>query len=233
MLKNTKRLQRGEESLSRERIVAAAIDLLDGGGEAALTFRALAQQLATGAGAIYYHVTDKGDLLCAASDTIVLATMAAAAATADATPRQRMGAMALGLFDAIDTHPWLGAALMQAPSQMPMVRILEALGQQGSALGVPPQSLWQLTSALLHYILGVAGQNAANSRAAQAQATQRETFLDTVATAWEQLDAEQFPFTRGIAGQLRAHDDRADFLAGIDLLLAGAGAGAYATTAGK
>jgi hypothetical protein len=42
-----------------------------------------------------------------------------------------------------------------------------------------------------------------------------------MATAWTGLDADDFPFTRSIAGQLRDHDDRADFLAGIDLILDG------------
>jgi hypothetical protein len=30
-----------------------------------------------------------------------------------------------------------------------------------------------------------------------------------------------YPFTRSVAAQLRAHDDREEFLAGIDLILAG------------
>ena len=35
--------------------------ILDEGGEGALTFRALAARLATGSGAIYWHVTDKAE----------------------------------------------------------------------------------------------------------------------------------------------------------------------------
>jgi hypothetical protein len=42
-----------------------------------------------------------------------------------------------------------------------------------------------------------------------------------VATRWSQLDPHEYPFTRSIAGQLRGHDDRVDFLAGIDLILRG------------
>jgi hypothetical protein len=37
----------------------------------------------------------------------------------------------------------------------------------------------------------------------------------------EGLDAKEYAFTRIVAGELRVHDDRAEFLAGIDLLLAG------------
>jgi hypothetical protein len=49
----------------------------------------------------------------------------------------------------------------------------------------------------------------------------REAFLGGMAEAWEQLDADTFPFARSVAGQLATHDDRADFLAGIDLILKG------------
>src|SRR3954470_15595882 len=47
--------ERREDALSRERIVGAAIELLDVMGEGGLTFRALAAHLKTGPGAIYWH----------------------------------------------------------------------------------------------------------------------------------------------------------------------------------
>ena len=75
--------------------------------------------------------------------------------------------------------------------------------------------------ALLNYLLGVSGQNAANAVIAREQGLERAHFLDTLAGAWSRLDAQAFPFARKVAGQLRAHDDRADFLAGIDLIVHG------------
>jgi len=38
---------------------------------------------------------------------------------------------------------------------------------------------------------------------------------------WAKLDPEEYAFTRAVAEQMRTHDDRAEFLAGIDLILAG------------
>ncbi|WP_414940445.1 hypothetical protein [Amycolatopsis sp. cmx-11-51] len=35
------------------------------------------------------------------------------------------------------------------------------------------------------------------------------------ANAWEELDPDQFPFTKSIAGQVREHDDREQFLTGV------------------
>jgi hypothetical protein len=73
----------------------------------------------------------------------------------------------------------------------------------------------------MSYILGVGGQNAANTQLARTQGFNRSDFLAAVSTAWSQLDPEDYPFARSIAGPLRTHDDRIDFLAGIDLILAG------------
>lgn len=211
--------RRRDESLSRDRIIEASIELLDSSGEGGLTFRTLSERLATGPGAIYWYVENKSDLLVAACDAIVAGTMDAS--VAGATPEATIRALALGMFDAIDAHPWVGSALAHAPGRLPMVRILERLGQQVRALGVPDNAQWAAVSALLHFILGVGGQNAANMQFALAAGGDRSGFLDEVSTAWSQLDPDEYPFTRSVAGQLRSHDDRADFLAGIDLILRG------------
>ncbi len=219
MVHKARSSQRREESLSRDRIIEASIELLDSSGEGGLTFRTLSERLATGPGAIYWHIANKSELLTAACDAIVARTLNARAV--GATPEATIRALALGMFDAIDAHPWVGSALTRAPGQLPMVRILERIGQQVRALGVPGDKQWAIVSALLSYILGVSGQNAANAQFARTRGLDRSDFLETVSTVWSQLDPDEYPFTRSVAGQLRAHDDRMDFLAGIDLILRG------------
>jgi hypothetical protein len=66
----------------------------------------------------------------------------------------------------------------------------------------------------------VGGQNAANARDHRPDTTRAE-FLDTVSTAWANLDPDEYAFTRSVADQLRDHDDREEFLAGIDIILDG------------
>jgi AcrR family transcriptional regulator len=222
MVKKARGIQRREESLSPDRIIEASIELLDSSGERGLTFRALSERLATGPGAIYWHISSKGELLTAACDAIVADAMNAP--VVGSTPKAIIRAVALALFDAIDAHPWVGSALTRAPGQLPMVRILERLGQQLRALGVPEARQWETVSALLSYILGVGGQNAANTHFALEQGLDRTNFLGELAAVWSQLDPDEYPFTRSVASQLSAHDDRADFLAGIDLMLGGIGA---------
>ncbi|ASL48153.1 Tetracycline repressor protein class E [Burkholderia sp. AD24] len=219
MAKKARSVQRREDSLSPERIIEAAIEVLDSGGEKGLTFRALSERLATGPGAIYWHIESKSDLLTAASDAIVARTLNAP--VDGTTPEAGIRALALAMFDAIDEHPWVGSALTRAPGQLPTVRVFERIGQQLRALGVPREEEWATVSALLSYILGVGGQNAANTHFAREQGLDRSNFLGEVSTVWSELDPDEYPFTRSVASQLPTHDDRADFVAGIDLILRG------------
>ncbi|MGX1322130.1 AcrR family transcriptional regulator [Bradyrhizobium sp. USDA 377] len=218
MAKKAHRIERRTDALSRERIIAAAIDILDSGGEGALTVRALAAHLATGSGAIYWHVADKNELLAAATDAVIARVMSEI--VSGAKPREAIRAVALGVFDAIDVHPWVGAQLFREPWRPAMLEIVESVGGRLEALGVPRIAQFDSASALVHYILGVAGQNAANARV-HAPDTDRSAFLASVADRWAALDPAKYPFVRQMAPQLRDHDDRAQFLAGVDLILAG------------
>jgi AcrR family transcriptional regulator len=218
MATRTRRPERREKPLSRERIVEAAIELLDTAGEGGLTFRALAERLTTGPGAIYWHVTGKDELLSAATDAVVADTTTAD--TADTTPQEAIRTLALGVFDAIDAHPWVGTQLARTPERSPMLRVFEHLGRQVQALGVPHTAQFTAASALLNYVLGVGGQNAANARGHETGATRTE-LLTNVSAVWASLDPDEYAFTRNVADQLRDHDDRAEFLAGIDLILTG------------
>lgn len=85
---------------------------------------------------------------------------------------------------------------------------------------MPHAARFTAASALLNYILGVGGQNAANARERRPDTTRAE-FLDTVSTMWANLDPDAYAFTRSVADQLRDHDDREEFLAGIDIILDG------------
>jgi AcrR family transcriptional regulator len=223
----TRRAQRRTEALSRERIVEAAVELLDAAGEGGLTFRALTERLTTGPGAIYWHVANKDELLGAATDAVIAATLAIEPAGSPGSPQIEIRAVALGLYDAIDEHPWLTTQLATQFSRSPWgpvtPRIFESIGRQVRALGVPEGSWFTATSALMHYILGAASQNAANAANNRIPGpnVDRAEFLDAVSTAWEELDPDDYPFTRAVVDQMRDHDDREQFLAGIDLVLTG------------
>ncbi|WP_394938145.1 TetR/AcrR family transcriptional regulator [Psychromicrobium sp. YIM B11713] len=210
--------ERRSDALSKERIIEAAIQILDAEGEGALTFRTLAARLATGSGAIYWHVANKDELLAAATNEVI--GRVATELLGDVEPREAIRSFALGVFDAIDAHPWAGTQLSLKPWQPAMVSIFEGLGGRLQALGVPPQLQFNAASALLSYLQGLAGQYAAAARLI-ARDADRADFLGDVASQWAQLDPVEYPFIRRVAAQLPDHDDRQQFLAGIDLILAG------------
>jgi AcrR family transcriptional regulator len=218
MTKPTQRPERRRGALSKPRIVEAAIEMLDADGEDAFTFRALASRLATGSGAIYWHVADKQELFAAAADHVIARVTSKAAGTAE--PRKAIRLLALGIFDAIDSHPWVGSQLSRNPWQYAVLRILEGVGGQVQALGVPKHAQFNAATAILSFILGLAGQYAAGARLFTRH-TDRTAFLGAVAAQWAQLDPTEHPFVRQVAKQLPVHDDREQFLAGIDLILAG------------
>jgi AcrR family transcriptional regulator len=218
MATHAKRAERRTDALSKERIVAAAIEILDADGEAALTFRTLAARLATGSGAIYWHVASKNELLAAATDDIIGRAVTGVAGGTE--PRAAVRAMALGAYDAIDAHPWVGTQLSQEPWQPAIIALFEGIGEQLGPLGVPGRAQFDCASALLNYILGLAGQHAAAARLL-APDTNRAAFLGSVADRWTRLDPARYPFAQQVAAQLPGHDDRQQFLAGVDLILTG------------
>lgn len=213
------RATRRTDALSKERLVQAAIEILDADGEGALTFRALASRLSTGSGAMYHYVANKDELLQAATDAVIAGVVNKAARPLD--PSDAIRSLALGVFDAIDAHPWVGAQLTREPWQFAIIQLFERIGTQLQALGVPARAQFDSASAIVNYVLGLAGQYAAGARLL-ASDTNRAAFLGMIAAEWEKLDRRDFPFMHQMAAGLQEHDDRAQFLAGIDLILAGA-----------
>src|SRR5690349_9738727 len=135
MVTRTQRGKRRTDALSKEKIVEAAIEILDTEGEKALTFRALTARLATGFGAIYWHVADKDELLAATTNDVIARVMTEV--VSGTRPQDAIRVIALGMFDAIDAHPWVGAQLSRAPWQSAMLEIFEGVGGQLQALDVP------------------------------------------------------------------------------------------------
>ena len=219
MATKARRAPRRTEALSRDVIVKAATEILDAEGEDALTLRALTVRLATGYGAVYHHVADRNDLLAAATGHVIAPI--AAGLAADDAPRHALRAVALGLFDAIAAHPWAGAQLSREPWRPALLDIYESISGQLRALGVPRRALSDSAGVLVNYILGVAGQNAANARALASSKMDRSAFLAHVAAQWAQLDPARYPSVHQAGTQLREHDDREQFVAGIDIILAG------------
>lgn len=197
--------------VTREQIVRGAIHLLDYEGEDALTLRALAAHLGCGTAPIYRHLEGKSELLLAATNLLI--GEALAEVRSDAFDAIR--AIAVGVFDEVEAHPWLGTQLSVAPWPSATMQIFERIGQQLNG-----RNQFTAATTLVSYIIGVSTQNAAQSRAMPPDA-KRAAYLAAEAERWRALDPAAYPFTRRMAANLRKHDDRAEFLAGVELILTG------------
>jgi AcrR family transcriptional regulator len=205
------------DALSKNRIVRAAIEILDSSGEDGLTTRSLAASLKTGSGAIFHHVGSRDELLRSAADSVV-ADVTAGIAT-ETTPEESIRLLMIGVFDTIHAHPWVGAQLAREPWQTALLEIFLEIGSRLQALGVLEVKLFDAASTLLSYLLGVASQHAAG--ASLARHTDRAAFLSAAVEDWlERREPLDHPFVRQVT-RLADHDDRAQFIAGLDVIMDG------------
>ncbi|WP_328723834.1 TetR/AcrR family transcriptional regulator [Streptomyces sp. NBC_00247] len=207
-----------------ETVLSAAVDLLDEAGEPALTLRALAARLGTGVGSIYWYVSGKQDLLDRAIDHVLTGVLAAV----EAQPRSEdaiddLREMALKLFDAIVDRPWLGAHFMRtAVVRGNSLRLYEMLGEQTLRLDLTPRQRFHAVSAIVSVVVGSAADIGQEPPAEVLDGSvDREEFLGRFAETWRSLPAEEFPFVRDIVEVFDGHDDKEQFLAALELSLAG------------
>jgi len=147
---------------SRELIIQAATDLLDDGGESALTLRfyrspahRLRSDLPPRRGQERRH-------------------RPRALVRSSTQTREALRHLALGLFDAIDAHPWAGAELSRQPWRPALLEFYENIDRLLDALAVTERARFDTAGTLVNYILGIAVQNAANARLRTGSDTERE-----------------------------------------------------------
>ncbi|MEU4657832.1 TetR/AcrR family transcriptional regulator C-terminal domain-containing protein [Streptomyces sp. NPDC023723] len=206
-------------ALSQELIVGAAVALLDELGERGLTFRLLAKQLNTGPGALYWHVSNKDELVDLAADQVL-----GHAFTAHPGPGEEAGsglrALAVAVFDALDRHPWAASHVSAPPTLANALRLLDRVGTLVARTALPAERHFEVATAISYYITGVSAQIIA-PRTTHDATVSRDDFLAGTARRWEALDPADYPFLTRTTRHLRDHADRDQFLAGLDMLLDG------------
>jgi len=137
--------------LSRERIVAAALEVVDEQGIEALSMRKLGQTLGYEAMSLYNHVANKDDLLDGILD-LVLAEMEPPD-PAGGLPAIR--ASALSAHEALRRHAW-AANMLMSPGRIRPARIqyMEALLATLRAAGLPAETTYHAYHVLDAHIIG-------------------------------------------------------------------------------
>ncbi|MBW5253360.1 TetR/AcrR family transcriptional regulator [Streptomyces sp. NBC_01220] len=207
-----------------EAVLTAAVALLDEAGEQALTLRALAGRLGTGVGSIYWYVSGKDELLDRAIDHVLGGVLSAVQVQVRSDdPIDDLRTMAVTLFDAIVDRPWLGTQFMRnIADRGNSLRLYEALGEQTLRLDLTPKQRFHAVSAVVGVVVGSAadlGQEPPEE--VLDGAVGRDEFLGRYAEMWRELDAGEYPFMHEIVDEFDGHDDKEQFLAALELTLAG------------
>ncbi|MEU9337978.1 TetR/AcrR family transcriptional regulator [Streptomyces sp. NPDC048290] len=197
------------EQLTREQIVAAALELLDTEGAEALSMRKLGTRLKAGATSLYRHVANRDELIQLAVDDVFAELDPSAAGRSPW--RTEVSRTAAGLREMVLRHPWIGPELGQVgllhvgPNALRMTTDLLA---QFEAAGFPEDEQDHAAGALMAYVIGTATTEAAYlSSIARSGVSERD---------WV---AEHSPESNEAADPRQVREDR--FQYGLDRILDG------------
>ena len=188
--------------LSREQIVAAAIDLLDRDGPDAFSMRRLGAALKVDPMAVYHHLPNKAAVL----DGIVQ-HLWDGVRLAPAEPGERWQDVLAGVFTAFRTrllqHPRAVSIIGTRPSVSPaMLRLVEAILQRIETAGLDGRDAMQLIDCLSGFTIGkvlaetsdLAGGHSEHVRAALTSVTPQThpTLLKALAAGYAFAPEEEF-----------------------------------------
>ncbi len=198
--------------LTRQGVVAAAIELVDRGGLEALSVRRLGAELGGEAMSLYHHVADKDDLLDAMADALV----AGIEPVPDDEPwAEALRVLARALRRRVLAHPRLAPPLGSASALSLIEAALAALIAAGLPADQAASAFWAITS----YLAGALLSEAA------AITDPRGAVAGPAPHATAALPVADFPTLAALAPRLAAADWAIEFDRDLDLILKGLGAG--------
>jgi AcrR family transcriptional regulator len=217
------RAHRRRDPISRDAIVAAAIQLLDREGLAALSMRRLADELGTGAASLYWHVGSKDGLL-----DLVLDEVIGEADIPDPDPvrwQDQLKQVAREQRAASLRHRWVvRVSIGRVPMGRNALRYSERILAILRAGGLPPhlavQGYLLLIATINGFTIDETGVDDGASRPSRDPDTLQQT-ADATRDYISSLPAAQFPNMTALADQfaLAEPDERFDIL--LDIFIDG------------
>lgn len=200
---------RGRPPLPLDRILEAALELVDEQGADALSMRSLAHRLGSGTATLYRHFASRAELVA-----MVVDGMFGELEADESQPWQHVcSSFAQRAFDALSRHGNIAPLLI---GHIPMGP--NALAQREFILGVlldngfSPQVAARSYATLWHFILGFAMQVSESAAAEPDDAA--------ASAAFGQLDPTRYPATRAVADNLPV-ELAEEFNFGLRLVVAG------------
>jgi AcrR family transcriptional regulator len=174
------RVPRG--TLNRDRIVEAALDLIDGAGTDALSMPRLARHLGVGVMSLYTHIDNKDDLLDAVVERVLVSLPPPTGDGWDERVRSHFAA----LREAFLAHPGLGTVFTtKNVATRAVLDLLEANLSELTVAGIPDDEAVQLYYTMLTYTLGFVAWELPRTHALPPDeyAGRWQTAIDTTSTA--------------------------------------------------
>jgi AcrR family transcriptional regulator len=200
--------------LSRDRVLRAATDLADAAGIDALTMRRLAQELGVEAMTLYYHVTNKEDILEGITD-IVVGEIELPASEPDWKASLRR--TAISAHEILARHPWAANLMLSGGVRQSRLRYMEAvlgcLRRGGFSAEMAHHAYHALDSHIVGFTLWHVGM-----------AIDAQKLPDLAATFLRDLSRDEFPY---LAEHIQQHLTKSreytgsEFDFGLDLILDG------------
>jgi AcrR family transcriptional regulator len=214
MARRIGRPKAGQETLTPERILATALDLVDQHGMEALSMRRLATELGIDPMAIYYHLPNKRAILAGMVERVFAELRVPSTQSGDWPERVR--AIAHAYHALAMAHPNLVLYLVtdRASAAVAALELNEALFEALLLAGLTPQMVVRAADLIVDYINGYALAEASGPVGESAEWLELLALLD-------KHPPTQFSAMRHVFNHL-SHEAEADgFEAGLDIIIAG------------
>ena len=202
---------RGRPPLPLDRIIAAALELVDEQGADALSMRSLAQHLGSGTATLYRHFADRSELVATIVDRMIGEAGLDASTVAALPWQQACISFAQHMFDALGRHgrvaPLLIGHVPIGPNALAQRElVLSVLLENGFTPGVAAHAY----ATLSRYVLGFAIQHSTADDDQDAK----------ISTVFHRLDPTRYPATVAVADDLPVPLAE-EFAFGLRLIVAG------------
>jgi AcrR family transcriptional regulator len=218
--------------ITRDRLVAAAVELIDEDGYAAFSVRGLAARVGVGPATVTHHLGRRADVLVAAVDAMLRETPLLDTAMAEDW-RDVVRLIATGYRETLRRHRRATTLIVDVGARSPAglelsIRALTAL-EQG---GIPVDRLLDVHAAVLAYVTGFAIQESTEGLTGVVHPGLERQLERLPDSAVKDRFTELLPALIDAAGVPKAQDTGADaqFTRGLDALLDGLAATADKVT---
>jgi AcrR family transcriptional regulator len=221
--------QPGREPLTRDRIVDAALRLVDAGGLDAVNMRSVAEALGTGPASLYAHVSGKEELLA-----LLIERLAGEMHLPEPDPerwQEQIKELVREMHSVLLAHRDVARASMgNIPLGEAALRVSDRMIEILSLGGLPKQVIAYAADLLPLYAVATAYEQSLFAERTSTEEGAR--YFEEVDAYFAALPPDRFPHMAALAPELGQGDPRERFEFGLDVLVAGLAAyGRRASTA--